>query len=422
MTRYWVMAAFLMVPLSAAAGDVAVVQLAGRTTVGTKDFTVSGFGTPKAVMCVSSYGVTNGTRVAHAGVTIGFSDGVRQHTAFVRSKDAVTTTLTGRRANTTDLLYYADADGATIGRVQFASWITDGVRLNWSAAPATAYQVSCTLFGGAGISNAYVNTVSAPSTIDTSTTVTTVGFLPDVLIGVISGEGTYNDSNQSQGDLSVGYAIRGGPQKAIGTLDVTGLTTTALNHRHLSNRIGRSGTSAQQVEIQNFTPTGFDATTRNAGTPSTVGYLALHLNGLTATGLEVDSPTATGSRSITGITGTPQWGMLVAGAAQGVDSTVTDTDAEAWGLSTFTASAQSCVGISSDDAVATTNVETIIDATPICLVKDDANFYHATFTSFSAGTATFNYSAASGTVRKWIGLFLSDSAASAFGRLRRRDP
>ena len=419
MTRLSIAVLTVLFPLAVYAADVAVVQQAGRTTVGTADFTSTGFGTPVAAMCMSSYGVSNGTSVAGVGFTIGFTDGTRQNTAFVRAKDGVTTTVTGQRADTTDILYYADQDGTTTGRVQFSAWITDGVRLNWSVAPASAYQVSCTLFGGSGVTNAYVNTVATPGTVDTSTTVNTVGFQPDVVIGVISGDGTYNDSNQSQGDISVGYAINGSSQKGMSWLDVTGLTTTSIVERNLSNRIGRSSNGTQQVEIQNFTSSGFDATTRTTGTAATLGYLALKLNGISATGLAIDSPTATGSQAITSITGTPQWGMLIAGGVQSIDSNVTTTDAESFGVSSFTSAAQSCFGISSDDGVGTSNADTVADAKPICLIKDNAAFYDASFTSFSSGTATFNYGTADGTTRKWTGLFLSASSGTG-GAARRR--
>lgn len=398
------------------AAEIAVVQQAARTTTGTQSFTSSGFGTPKAVMCMAGYGATNGTSVSHAGFSIGFSDGTRSNTAFVRSKNGVTTTLTGKRANTADLLYFANQDGTTIMRVQFAAWTTDGVTLNYSVAPATAYQISCTLFGGVGISNAYVNTVTTPATVDTSTTVSTVGFQADVLIGAINGDGVYNDTNQAQGDISVGFAVRGSTQKALSWLDVHNLTTTASVERNMSNRIGRSGSNSQQVEIQNITSSGFDATTRGANFAATLGYLALKLNGITATGVAIDSPTTTGSQSITGITGTPQWGLLVTGSSPSVDTTVTDTNAEAWGTSTFTESMQSCFAISSDDAVTTSAVNSITASKPICLQKDGANFYEATFSSFSSGTATFSYSAANGTVRKWVGLFISRGDTSATRR------
>lgn len=395
------------------AAEMAVVHLPGRTTVGTKDFTVSGFGQPKAVLCMSSYGVTNGTRVSQGGFTIGVSDGTRQHTAFVRTKNGVTPTLAGRRADTSDILYYADENGTTIGRVQFASWITDGVRLNWSVAPASAYQVSCTLFGGVGISNAYANIVSTPATVDTSTTVSTVGFRPDVLIGILNGDGVYNDSNQAQADLSVGFALPNATQKAISWRDTNGQTTTSVVWRNLSNRIGRSGNGTQQVEIQNFTTNGFDATTRTTGAVATLGYLALKLDSVSASVLAVDSPAATGSQSITGITGTPQWGLLIGGSGQLIDSSIIDTDSESFGISSFTASTQSCFGISADDGVTTSSTDSLVNTKPMCLIKDGAAFFDASFTSFSPGTATFNYGTANGTTRKWVGLFVSAPAVAS---------
>lgn len=399
--------------------ETEVVQQAARTTTGTQDFTSAGFGTPKAVMCMAGFGATNGTAVSHGIFSIGFSDGTRQNALSVRTKNGVTTTLTGRRADTTDILLIADQDQTVIMRVQFSAWITDGVRLNYSVAPATGYQVSCTLFGGAGISNAYVNTVSTPATVDTSTTVNTVGFQADLIIGGVNGDGTYSDSNQAQGDLSVGFALRGGSQKSVRFFDVTGVTTTALVSRNLSNRIGQSGSNAQQIEIQNFTSSGFDATTRGAAAAATLGYLALRFNGITANVMAVDSPTATGSQSISGIGFTPQWGMLVGSSMQVIDTNVNDTDAEAWGISSFTASAQSCFAIASADGVTTSVTESLTDTKPICLRKSAGVFYSASFTSFGSGTTTFNYATADGTTRKWIGLFLQQvTTGSAVGRRR----
>lgn len=415
----WLIVMTLLLSGEAYAKDVVVVQQGARTTAGTQDFTDSGFGTPKGAMCIVGYGSTNGTAVSHAGLSVGFTDGTRQHALSVRSKNGVTTTVTGRRADTTDLLVLADPDGTVILRVQFSAWITDGMRVNYSVAPGTAYQVACTLFGGAGVTSAYVNTITTPATVDLSTTVSSVGFQPDVVIGAVNGDGSYNDTNQSQGDLSIGYAINGSTQKSHSWSDVTGLGTTSVIARNLSNRIGRSGINSQQIEIRNFTTNGFDATLRATSFAATLGYLALKLSGITATGLAIDSPTATGSRSITGITGIPQWGMLVSGSLQSVDSTTVDNTAESFGISTFTSSAQSCFAIASDDAVTTTVTESLVDSRPICLRKDAGLFYSASFTSFSNGTVTFSYGTANGTARKWVGLFFS-SQASGFGAARRR--
>lgn len=421
MRPVWALVALLCVPVAASAADVAVVQQAARTTTGTQDFTSSGFGTPKAAMCLVGFGATNGTSATHGGFSIGFTDGTRQNVTSARTKSGVTTTATGRRSDTSDVLLLADQDGTVMLRAQFSSWITDGVRLNYSVAPGTAFQVSCTLFGGAGIANAYVNTVSTPSTVDTSTTVSTVGFQPDVIIGAMSGGTGYTDVNQSQLEISVGAAVRGVGQRGVSWFDTNAVTTTATSVFPLTNRIGRNTNNGSQIEIQNYSSSGFDATLRQVGTfAATLGYLALQLNGATATVMEVTSPTATGSQSIAGIGLTPQWGLLVMTADQTSGSVDTSADSESWGVSSFTAAAQSCIGMSAEDGVGTSSTDSLADAKPVCLRKDGALFSSASFTSFGSGTATFNYGTANGTVRKWVGLFISSSTAAGSSAAARR--
>lgn len=403
------------------AAEVAVVQQAARTTTGTQDFTWSGFGTPKAAMCLVGFGATNGTSATHGGFSIGFTDGTRQNVTSARTKSGVTTTATGRRSDTSDVLLLADQDGTVMLRAQFSAWITDGVRLNYSVAPGTAFKVSCTLFGGAGIANAYVNTVSTPSTVDTSTTVSTVGFQPDVIIGAMSGGTGYTDVNQSQLEISVGAAVRGVGQRGASWFDTDGVGTTATSVFPLTNRIGRNTNNGSQIEIENFTGSGFDATLRQTtGSVATMGYLALQLNGATATVMEVTSPTSTGSHAISSIGLTPQWGMLVLTSDQTSGSADTSTDAESWGVSSFTSAAQSCVGMSADDGVGTSSADSLADLKPVCMRKDGALFYSASFTSFGSGTATFNYGTANGTARKWVGLFISESTASGGSPAARR--
>ncbi|MBS0150455.1 MAG: hypothetical protein JSR31_05895 [Nitrospira sp.] len=420
MMRIWLLALGLLVQVGlASAADIAVVQQAARTTTGTQDFTSAGFGTPKAAMCLVGFGATSGTSVSHGGFAIGFTDGTNQNVTSARTKNGVTTTVAGRRSDTTDVLLLADQDATVILRAQFSSWITDGVRLNYSVAPGTAYQVSCTLFGGSGISQAYVNTVSTPSTVDTSTTVSSVGFQPDVILGAISGGTGYTDVNQAQLEISVGAAVRGVGQRGVSWFDTDNVTTTAQSVFPLTNRIGRNSNNASQIEIQNYTSTGFDATLRQAtGFVATMGYLAIQLNGVTATVMEVTSPTATGSQSIASIGLTPQWGLLVMTADQTSGSVDTSGDAEVWGVSSFTAAAQSCVAMSADDNVGTSSTTSLTDTKPVCLRKDGALFYSASFTSFGSGTATFNYGTANGTARKWVGLFISESAGAAAVRRR----
>jgi hypothetical protein len=144
------------------------------------------------------------------------------------------------------------------------------------------------------------------------------------------------------------------------------------------------------------------------------------LSGITAKVLPVDSPVATGSREISGIGFTPQFGMLLMSDMQAYATLNTTGDGEVLGLSAFTAAAQYSYGVWADDNVATSNTEAMVNSVPVHLRKANADFYKATFTSFSSDKATFNYSVADGTTRKWAALFVEAAVTGPGGAVRRR--
>ena len=83
---YTILLVLILFASPSLAAEVVVVQQAARTTTGTQDFTSSGFGTPKAAMCMVGFGATNGTSVSHGVFSIGFTDGTRQNALSVRTK------------------------------------------------------------------------------------------------------------------------------------------------------------------------------------------------------------------------------------------------------------------------------------------------------------------------------------------------
>lgn len=423
MSRLLLCVLILLLPNVALAVDFAVVQQASRTTTGTQDFTSSGFGTPKAVFCYVGGGAANGTQVDHALLGTGASDGTRHWSSSTRSQDAVTTTLAGRRSATADMLLMADDTGTVIIRAQYSAWITDGVRINYSVAPGTARLVTCVLFGGTGVSNAYVGTVTTPGVINTGTTVTAPGFQPDLVIGVVSGNSSFDNTNAAQSTMSVGFVTRGSgnphPQSAISYLDVNAVGTVDQRARVDTDMTGADRNGTQSIEIQDFTSTGFTAMERDTVGARTLGYLAIQLNGLTATEVTITTPTSTGSNSITGLTGKPQFGLLVLSSTTSTDATSADGNAESFGVCAITVAAQSCSSITNDDGVTTTNSDSVTHNRPIFLRKDGATFLDATFTSFDSGQMTVNYGTVNASGRKLIGLFISE-AGSSFGPLKRR--
>ncbi len=411
----------LLCPLTGWAAEFAVVQQAARTSTGTQDFTSTGFGTPVAAICSATTGTANGTKVDHAIIGFGATDGTRQWSVSGRSQDNVATDATAHKANTADLLHMVDTGGTTFIRFQFSSWITDGLRINYSVAPAAAVLVNCTLIGGPGVSNAYASTVTTPSTINTGTVVTAPNFQPDVLIGAVSGSSTFNDSSAAGNVISIGFATRAGsnphPQNTLAFNDVNGGSTSDPRLRLENGYVGRDHNGTVGIEMQDVTSQGFTAVTRDTGSARTMGYLVLKFNGLSFKSLTMDSPTATGSKAYTGIGFTPQFGIMALGSNSASNSSATDATAEVWGFSMFTPVAQASTAIWSDDGQSTSNTESVTHNQPVFLRKDAATFFDGTFTSFTYDTVTFSFATVDSTTRKWFGLFISGSSTSSSGML-----
>lgn len=413
----WILLCLLVFGWSeAGASPMAVVQQASRTTTGTQDFTSSGFGTPVGVLCAVGINTTLNTQVDHVGVGIGFTDGTRHASIYQRSQDAQTTTVTRRRGNTVDVLHVVDNSNTVVMRVQFSAWITDGVRLNYSVAPASAYRVSCTLFGGE-VAQAYVGSETTPATIDTGTDVTAPGFQPDVVFVINNDSQAFNDISTTNLGMSFGFAVRNAagnphPQMNQSWIDINGVTTTNVQGRTGDAFAGRVGNGSTQIELQDFDSSGFTAMTRTVGAATTFGYLALRLNGVSAKVLSFDSPTATGNDAITGVGFKPAGAIFSFSSATGVNTTYSDGDAEAWGMSMLTSTAQWCLGANSDDAVTTSNSDTITNSAPVCLRKDGAVEYAASFTSFDTDGFTLNYGTVDASARQLIGLFLSEPSST----------
>lgn len=406
--------------------EFAVVNQAMNTSTGTQDFTVPkatmDAQTPKGALFFLTAGTVNGTTVAHALHAAGATDGTRNISVSGRSKDAVATTLTGRRSNSVDCIHLANQDGTVLLRAQFDSWVNDGtnvgVRINISVAPASAYLMTCVLIGGTGVTNVYVGTVATPTVINTGTDVTAPGFAPTCLIGFGSGsETSWSDVNNAQHTIGLGFAVKGSgnphPQQCVSWSDTTALGTSAVATYVLTNRVFQDANSSQTIEIEDFDANGFTAVLRTLGSEVRVlGYIAIAMTNAVKV-VSVDSPTSTGSQPITGVGFTPQFGMLALSATQSRDSGDSSTDAEVFAMSMFTADAQACHAITVDDAtVSNSNAEAVVHNRPVFLRKDGATYIDATFGAFNSDGVDLTYATTNASVRKWVGFFVQAAATS----------
>lgn len=129
--------------------QVAAITSGGSPGAGDQDITISGIGTPVAVVIEASRVTTAGTGVDHGILSCGASDGTNQLVGSVRHEDAQTTLDTGRYAWSAGLVLIMNSGTNSIdGKAVFSQWITDGVRINWTDFPAGAYLLTVTLIYG----------------------------------------------------------------------------------------------------------------------------------------------------------------------------------------------------------------------------------------------------------------------------------
>lgn len=159
------------------------VQVAALTAGGPdQDITISGIGTPVAVIVEASIVSTAGSGVGHAIMSMGACDGTTQLVGGIRSRDAVTTTDTGRMTWTPGLVLIMNTTANTVnGQAHFKEWITDGVRITWDDFPAGAYLLTVTLIYGTA-AQAYVTNLITSGTENDQDVISGVGFDPVIAL------------------------------------------------------------------------------------------------------------------------------------------------------------------------------------------------------------------------------------------------
>lgn len=396
--------------------EFALVQNAARTTTGTQDYTVSGFGTPKLAMFFVTFATANNTETAHAVLGIGSTDGTRNVSTTYSDKDAVATTVCKSRGNTSNCVLLHNQDGTVIGRAAFSSWITDGVRINWSTAPASGYLVTCLLVGGS-VSNAYTNVATVPFGTEPTLDVTAPGFEPDIVISYAVEGNAFNDTQRAAFTPNMGFAVRGANPATQRGLHQYDYDAVALPSSFGGSRFSTArswvevASNTIALTVQDIDSSGFSySQVGTTGSDLEIAYVAINLPAsLSATILSIDAPTSTGSYSITGAGFTPQFAMMLLSDNTAYQSVLGfgAGNGETFGIGLSTSAAQYCVSTTmSDSEAAATNTSSITDSKPINTRLDGAALGVETFTAFTSDGMTLNATTANGTTRKRAVLFV----------------
>ena len=394
--------------------SIKVTQFAAATSTGTQDITISGFGTPKAAIFVAGKCTANGTAANGYSFSVGATDGTRNRVNVTSSRDAAGTTDVTRIGDNDEVIVLTN-DGTTtrIGEANFDSWITDGVRINWTIAPGSAYLINVILITGADVT-AYVNHANvAASTVD----VTAPAFQPDMLFLIAATDQIPFDGTGSNGGLGVAvrspaaqFSISGADRNAVADSRV-GTYSTAVYGASQADHV--ASTPSKTATIQDFDANGFSINPGSSdwGNDSII-YLALKLDGVSIKAGTYTTATATGSHATTGVGFQPAFLML--GHAWntaletnnpniGISSGISATD----GVNAY------CMTYQAEQDQTSSDTQTMADNKIINQPHaTGATANVATFSSFDSDGFTFSYSAANGTGRKDWYLAIEGAAGS----------
>lgn len=396
-------------------------QAAVNTSTGNQDFTISGFGTPKAVILVMNGATATDTPTTHLRLSFGFATGASNEACFTtRSEDGVGTTDPDRGTYSNSCVRLLDQSGTSFDAVgEFVSFITDGVRINWTTAPEAAYLLTVILIGGSDVS-AYVGYDDGfpdNGTLDN----TDVGFLADVAIVAHATYQTAINTLNTASAHGIGVATRSPSSQATWCAGNMQGVSTALCFSRL--RDGDSAVSVYsggrlwEIDISGWDSSGWtwNVTSVFGMGSASVVYLALAFNGGGVWTDIIDSATSTGTKAYTGVGFKPQFGMIF--GTLNDDTTTHETGANAMvsAIGSFTASSEGCHSQFDEDGVSTTDTGCEASSSAIFVTDHGGgDAWEADLDSFDSDGFTLNYSAATTGARKWLAVMFEEAPVETY--------
>ena len=395
---------------------VATTRVAVPTSTGTQDITTTDLAglTPKAAMILLSYASSDGTATNNAGLSVGFTDGTKSYCLFINSEHGVTTTDTHSGVENVPILIATAGSASVIGQASFSSWLTNGIRLNWTTAPSTAYLMHVTLFAGSDLSADVDTAVMAGQDVEVD--VTAPGFEPDLVLALTSLSIAGDSGSGSHTRYSFGAAHWDGvsvvTQRSLSQNSRNGLTTSevsgAMSETYMLRPIGVGGSFAHAVDITSFDANGFSLYARNSsGSGDDVYFLALSFGGFSDVKVGTHTtPTSTGEASETGIGFVPQAVIIGTTLLESVDSVDTAGLGGQIGIAVIDEDEQYALAFNDEDAQTTTDTQSLSD--DVCAVQPlhtGADGIIATTPAankFISNGWTFDYTTVTANAKKWF--------------------
>lgn len=421
--------------------DVRQVRALAPTSTGTQDFTVSGFGVPRAAMFIFTGGGTDSTPATHQRYSVGFwartDDVDNQFVSHMVSEDGETGVMPSTAGAIDDAVVKCFDPTTDLNDVNFEaafdSLVTDGIRLNWSAVDGTVQgYVTCVLFNG--VSWAVVDSQEEPGAQD-DVVFTGMPGTPDIVILATPRNDSDDDTTGDTARLSFGFAANDGSETQGGVANWFAATvsatlaasyvSTALALVHTKNK---AGTPSWARNVDSFDSTGVTlvqqvtAELRNAF----IGVLALKLPTGTPFAVEMLTvPSSTGSWGITGVGFQPKFAILCPNTLSSADTTLVDSRANLIGISTVNADEEFCnvswVEDGSDPHVAKSqHTNKVLDHPSWQSGGTAESDLVGAFTSFDSDGMTINLTSVPGRALTVPALFIGSTPEPVLDTLLRR--
>jgi hypothetical protein len=167
-------------------------RFSSGTSTGLVDFTISGMGTPTAVLVVGGTG--SGASLSVGAATATDEKWFRETYVDATSDPIVSNTT----LNSTGVLSERNSSGTVDFAADFNSFIADGVRLNITTAPGTTRLFNIIFFGGTSLTAKAILHAVDGTDVGDIVDVTSPGFEPEVVFSVPGNSGHASLGTASQ--------------------------------------------------------------------------------------------------------------------------------------------------------------------------------------------------------------------------------
>jgi len=279
----------------------------------TTDFTIPGFGTPKAAIFIFAESNVDATLSSNGAWGFGFTDGTRRFAASLfGNHGSSSNTKSGRRQTDAAVVTRPFINNPII-EYDFNSWITDGVRVEQSFGASSFNSLcTCILIGGSDVSDAYVGNLNLGTGGTSTVSTTSPGFEPSLLCMAGVGVGPPPVSVASA-NMAVGAAVNDGAETQkcfITDFFFNTVNTTAI----VSNTNITGQTSNNEIlwqgELTSFDANGFSIKPSAEMVGDVFGYLALRFTGNPNVALVDTSIPTSGNYAQADIGFEPNFGLL----------------------------------------------------------------------------------------------------------------